>query len=92
MSLDAGNSFLRRLAMKVGVCIENLKPARRKQVLDINLKEQQDAGILIGETNSNRILEMLLEGDFKNILLTHTMLREVINGCEVINGKKTGYP
>ena len=43
VSVDAGNAFLRRLAIKCGVTIERLHPPQRKSLLDKLLLDHRES-------------------------------------------------
>jgi 3-methyladenine DNA glycosylase/8-oxoguanine DNA glycosylase len=86
ISVDAGNAFLRRLAMKAAVCLEGKSIKDRMKVLD-KFVTGQDVVLTPDEA-----FNLLLEGRHKEVRFTHELLRELIDDCEVINGKQTGYP
>jgi 3-methyladenine DNA glycosylase/8-oxoguanine DNA glycosylase len=88
ISVDAGNSFLRRLAIKIGVSIEVMTEARRKAVLDEAVAEISASG---GRMHSaEEILSLLLAGQSNEILFTCGLVNALTKVCE--KGKNRGYP
>lgn len=92
VSVDAGNAFLRRLAMKIGVCLEQKAPVTRNKMLSSFFKSITEAGDIIELDGPECLLKLLLQGRHTELTFTHTMLRELVNACEFIKGKRTGYP
>ena len=92
VSVDAGNAFLRRLAMKVGVCIEQKSEAVQNRLLNEFLQSIQEGGNKSNLASPEHLLELLLGGKHGEISFTHPMVNELIKDCEIIKGKRTGYP
>ena len=92
VSVDAGNSFLRRLAMKIGVCIERKPPSVRNRLLNQFLMSIKEGGDSVDLNSPKQLLELLLLGQHKEFTFTHLMVRELIKECEMIKGKRSGYP
>jgi len=92
VSVDAGNAFCRRLAIKVGVALEQLPAAQRKQILDKALADMMASGeCRIRSTDD--LLKTLLDGRSKDILFTQELVAALIATCEKTKkGKPTGYP
>ena len=90
VSVDAGNAFLRRLAMKIGTCLERKAPSTRNKVLSTLSK--REAGDEVGSDSPEYLLNLLLEGRHTEFTFTHQMMRELVNDCEIDKGKRTGYP
>lgn len=91
VSVDAGNAFLRRLAIKIGVCLEAKPAAARAKLLDKFLRSIKEGGNR-SELTSSEMLKLLLDGEHGWITFTCEMVRELINDCEVLKGKQSGYP
>ena len=92
VSVDAGTSFLRRLAIKIGVCLMAKGPSTCKKLLITFLKSIHEAGGYEELKGHEDLLECLLNGESQAFLFTHGMMRELVNDCEIINGKRSGYP
>ena len=95
VSVDAGNAFLRRLAIKVGVCLEKMNPSRRKNVLKkfvLDMKAGGDNDDNIDMNDLDRVHQLLLDGIHNQVTFTHEVVGELVKECEVIKGKRTGYP
>ena len=90
--VDAGNSFLRRLAMKIGACLEQKASSLRKKLLYDFFQSMQEAGDKVDLNSPEALLELLVTGRHKELTFTHEMVRELIKDCETIKGKQTGYP
>jgi len=92
VSVDAGNAFLRRLAMKVGVAIERMGAAGRASLLDRTVRELIDSG---EDTNgADDLHKLMLTGkhNTSGFLFTPEIVAPLIASCEKIKGKQTGYP
>ena len=92
VSVDAGNAFLRRLAMKIGVCLELKASSRRNKLLNDLLQSMKAAGRMNDLKGPDDLLQLLLDGKHKLVTFTHPMLRELIKDCKIIKGKQSGYP
>ena len=92
VSIEAGTSFLRRLAMKIGVCLESKEPSTRKKLLGECFLSVKEGGGADDLARPEELLELLLNGRSQEIVFTHQMMRELVNDCEIIKGKRTGYP
>lgn len=86
ISVDAGNAFLRKLAIKAAVCLEGKSKRDRKKILDTFVAGQDSS------MSTEKAIELLEGGRHKEVRLTHDLLRELINECEIDQGKQTGYP
>ena len=91
VSVLAGNSFMRKLAIKIGVCLEMLKPLARKRVLEQALAEMQEASNGFGKWTLKKLHGCLLDGEFGKIIFTPSLLRPLLAACQAPNGKP-GYP
>jgi len=92
VSVDAGNAFLRRLAMKVGVAIERMGADDRASLLDRTVRELIDSG---EDTNgADNLHKLMLTGkhNTSGFLFTPELVAPLIASCEKIKGKQTGYP
>jgi hypothetical protein len=92
VSVDAGNAFLRRLTIKVGVCLENVTASRRKKLLAQILQDSMESGDDCKFESPEDLLQVLLEGRHDEITFTAGIVGELVKQCEVIKGKRTGYP
>lgn len=92
VSVDAGGSFLRRLAIKIGVCLENRPAKRRNQVLLQLLQDLDESDEECSATTPDEMLQLLLEGRYDEIKFTHSIVGELVKDCEVEKKKRTGYP
>ena len=92
VSVDAGNAFLRRLAMKIGACLERKTPSIRNKLLSGCMWRKRAAGNRDLLNNPPHLLGLLLDGKHTELTFTHPILRELVNDCEIIKGKRTGYP
>lgn len=92
ISVDAGNAFLRRLAMKLGVCIEQKSKSVRDRLLNDFLHSIQEGGNKSNLTSPEHLLQLLLDGKHGELSFTHPMVNELVKDCEIIKGKRTGYP
>jgi len=92
VSVDAGNSFLRRLAIKIGVCLEAKPASVRSKLSDRFLQSIKEGGNKSDLEDSKMLLEHLLAGEHGYIMFTPEMTRMLINDCEVLSGKRSGYP
>lgn len=92
VSVDAGNAFLRRLTIKIGVCIELMASTRRKQILRQFLTATRESNETEDLKSPEELLQLLLQGEHKMIVFTVDLLRELAVSCEEIEGKRTGYP
>jgi 3-methyladenine DNA glycosylase/8-oxoguanine DNA glycosylase/superfamily II DNA or RNA helicase len=92
ISVDAGNAFLRRLAIKIGVCLEAKPAAARTRLLGKFLRSIKEGGNGRELTSPEMLLELLLGGKHAYITFTSDMARELVNDCEVLKGKRSGYP
>jgi 3-methyladenine DNA glycosylase/8-oxoguanine DNA glycosylase len=86
VSVDAGNAFMRRLAMKVGVCLEGMPHKKQKQALEDFAMAQE------GNITPEEAMNCLIEGRHNEIRFSHEVMKELVEECEVIEGKRTGYP
>jgi 3-methyladenine DNA glycosylase/8-oxoguanine DNA glycosylase len=91
VSIDAGNSFLRKLSIKIGVCLERMPTKGRRDILGQVVDEIRDGNDTCTLTSAD-LLESLLRGEGGDFYFTATLLRPLIDGCEDINGKRSGYP
>ena len=92
VSVDAGNAFLRRLAMKVGVAIERMGADGRASLLDRTVRELIDSG---EDTNgADNLHKLMLTGkhNTSGFLFTPELVAPLIASCEKLKGKQTGYP
>lgn len=92
ISVDAGNAFMRRLAIKIGVCIEQMEPKKRSRILStivMELKESKERQY--ADLTAQSLMDRLLGADNK-IGFTYTMLHELVGTCLVLGGKQSGYP
>jgi 3-methyladenine DNA glycosylase/8-oxoguanine DNA glycosylase/superfamily II DNA or RNA helicase len=87
VSVDAGNAFMRRLAIKVGVCLENKPKAIRTKLLKAFFAEVTESGDKYNIRDPDHLLQLLLDGYHQSLTFTHGMLRHLINDCE-----PTGHP
>lgn len=92
VSIDAGNAFLRRLAMKVGVCLESMEADRRDNIMAGFVKDLKDAGVRLGSKSKDQLLDALLRGDHRSVSFTPGIVGELVQQCEILNGKRSGYP
>ena len=92
VSVDAGNAFLRRLAMKIGACLEQKSSSVRNRLLNNFLQSIQEGGNKSDLNGPEELLGLLLDGKHGELTFTHLMVRELVNNCEIIKGKQTGYP
>ncbi|KAL3910134.1 MAG: hypothetical protein SGILL_007812, partial [Bacillariaceae sp.] len=86
VSVDAGNAFMRRLAIKVGVCLESMPTAKRNEALD-DFATAQDAGI-----SPQEAMTRLIEGRHNEIRFSHDVMKALVEDCEKLKGKQSGYP
>lgn len=91
VSVLAGNSFMRKLSIKIGVCIEFLKPLARKRALKNALDEMQETPDRFDHLTPQSLLECLLRGDMKDLIFTPSLLRPLVDACHEVPGKP-GYP
>ena len=91
ISVAAGESFLKRLAIKCGVCIERMPKPQRKKLLEEAVKEihQSDE---YPELTADVLLERLLDGNFHAILLTCGLIKALVQTCDMHKGKRVGWP
>ena len=92
VSVDAGNAFLRRLAIKVGVCLESMHITKRHKILQqflADLNESQEAGDL---DSPDHLLQALLRGAHNQIMFTPSIVDELVQQCEILKGERSGYP
>lgn len=92
VSVDAGNSFLRRLAIKTAVCIEQKKPAVRKLLLKKFFESNREGGHNTNVLSPEDLLDKLITGNHFEIYFTMEMMQELVKDCEVLKGKQSGYP
>lgn len=90
VSVDAGNSFLRRLAMKVGTILETIPAPRRNEILLQFLKDLRESGQVYSTPDD--VLQALLDGRHSEITFTHQLVAELVNRCVMLKGKRSGYP
>jgi hypothetical protein len=84
VSVDAGNAFLRRLAIKVGVCVERKDASKRNALLKKMCDAIKDSGDKQNVKSPAHLLELLLEGHHNELTFTQEMVRELVNDCEII--------
>lgn len=93
VSVDAGNAFLRKLAIKCGVAVEWLQPAKRRAVLDEALSDTRGAGEeYAGVTSGEQLLELLLSARTKEVLFTVGLMRNLLDSCDTSDKKLNGWP
>lgn len=92
VSVDAGNSFLRRLAIKAGVCIERKTPSQQKKLLQQIFKAVTESGEKSNVESPTHLLELLLAGRHREVLFSYEMVQALVHDCEKEHGKRTGYP
>ena len=91
VSVDAGNAFLRRLAIKIGVCLEGMKPKRRKTILSDAFADLQQEGR--GKLRDAEDLHSaMLYGEHYDFIFTQALVGALVEQCEIIDGKRSGYP
>ena len=102
ISVEAGNSFLRRLAIKVGVCLEMMTEEEREPIVQKALAEYAESGVT-NVRDGDHLIHLLCSGggygssaESEEILFTAGLVGALTNQCERIrvNGKMTdsGYP
>ena len=91
VSMDAGNSFLRRLAIKIGVAIEQLEPSARCTLLNRALAEMHAASEMMKLASGEQLLQKLLGGSTE-IPFTPPLLGALVDTCDVLHGKRRGWP
>ena len=87
VSVDAGNSFMRRLAIKVGVCLERKPKTSRTKLLKQMYKDVTETGNKDHIRDHDDLLELLLKGEHQSLSFSPSMLRALIDDCE-----PTGHP
>lgn len=87
VSVDAGNAFLRRLAIKIGVSMENTSEPGRKNFLKTFFQDVTESGNKSNISNPQELLELLLKGHHNYLSFTPGMLRVLVDDCE-----PTGHP
>lgn len=92
VSVAAGNSFLRKLSIKVAVCLERLSASKRASVLEAALREIREGNTLYQNLSPNELFQFLLKGKSGEIQFCQSLLRPLVDACENHNGKRTGYP
>ena len=92
VSVDAGNAFLRRLAIKIGVCLEEMSSARRKKILKKFLEDMKGSREVGDLKTMDQVHQLLLNGIHNQVTFTHEIVGELVKECEIIKGKRTGYP
>ena len=92
MSVDAGNAFLRRLAIKTGVALERLPAARCASLLAGELVLLRESSACEHVTCAQDLLDLLLAGSHNDLLFTPGLVGALVATCEVLGGKLTGYP
>lgn len=90
ISVPAGRSFVRKLSIKIGVCLEGLDPVTRKKYLDRAIAEMQER-TGFEDLTGDKLLDLLLQGKGQDILFTSSLLRPLVDSCDRIPGKP-GYP
>lgn len=92
VSIDAGNAFMRKLAIKVGVCFECMKKQKRDSILNEAIHQMQEGRDDFNHLTADDLLNRMLEGQSGKFLFTTGLLRPLIDQCDIINGKLSGYP
>ena len=92
VSVDGGNAFLRRLAIKIGVCLENTKTQRRKQVLQKFIKDMKESGENLFFETEEEVMDLLLAGAHNEFSFTADLVGELVKECDIHKGKRNGYP
>ena len=92
VSVDAGNAFLRRLSIKLGVALEQLPLAERERRLATALADMRASKECEDLTSTAQLLELLLAGHSGELLFTVELLEVLVLTCEKHKGKQTGYP
>jgi len=87
VSIDAGNAFLRRLAIKLGVCLERKPSKDRNRILGMFVAERGQS-----VSSPDEALSLLINGRHDDVKFTHGLVNELVQECEIIKGKRTGYP
>lgn len=92
VSVDAGNSFLRRLAIKIGVCLENMHPHKRKFILNEAVYEMRSEGGKYENMTAETLLDLLLAGKAGGIQFNVGLVGALADTCMMSKGERTGYP
>lgn len=89
VSVDAGNAFMRKFAIKIGVCLENISSSRRSKVLEHFLAESDENADF---KTPEQVMTLLLGGAHNELKFTPDLVSELVEQCEIVKGKQTGYP
>lgn len=89
VSVLAGNAFLCKLSIKIGVRLEILKPSARKNALKKALAEMLEASGDFAISTPQQLHKYLLDGNFGDIIFTPSLLRPLLDDCDAPNGDQT---
>lgn len=92
VSVEAGNVFLRKLAIKIGALLETFSEARRLKIISQLLAETKGSGRGEESDTEDDMLGLLLEGRHEEIIFTHSLVGELVKMCYVDKGKRVGHP
>lgn len=84
-------SFLRRLSIKIGVCVENMPKDKRIVFLREALQEVKEGG-RHADLTPKKLLDLLLAGSTGEVVLTVSMVEALVQTCLVVNDQQSGYP
>jgi len=89
ISVDAGNAFLRKLAIKAGTLLEAMSPAAQRTALDAIAAElaasgeyQEGRAPTASQLMDGRGGGLLLEGKSKEIIFTPALVGVVVDACD----------
>lgn len=92
ISVAAGNSFIRRFAMKIGAHLEQMEPKARAGILRETVATWKEAKSESYATlNEEKVLTMFLEGNTR-VTFTPQLVGELAKECVVLKGKRSGFP
>lgn len=92
VSVAAGNSFLRKLSIKIAICLEMLPFPKRQNILKKALLEMNEENNDYDDMTRESLFECLIKGESKKFLFCMSLLKPLVETCEYENGKRTGYP
>lgn len=82
---------MRKLLIKIGVCIERMEKQKRHATLNTILQELQE-GDQYPDLTTEMLLDQLREANHSGLVVTMTMMNELIKTCVKHGAKRTGYP
>jgi hypothetical protein len=92
VSVDAGNVFLRKLAIKIGALLETFTERRRQDLLSRFSRDMVESDKHPVDDSPEALMDLFVKGDHKGLLFTPDLVGELVRTCYMDKGKRVGHP